>query len=63
VNDPGVRKQFENLGLQMPPNDKLTPQALGDWAEGRNRKMVADHQGRQRPKSIRAFAQIAGPRP
>jgi tripartite-type tricarboxylate transporter receptor subunit TctC len=31
MNDPAVRKQFENLGLQMPPQDKLTPQALGEW--------------------------------
>src|SRR5437879_989904 len=26
-----VRKQLENLGLQMPPKDKLTPEALGAW--------------------------------
>src|SRR6201991_696763 len=31
MNDPAVRKQFENLGLQMPPQDKLTPEALGEW--------------------------------
>jgi tripartite-type tricarboxylate transporter receptor subunit TctC len=31
MNDPAVRKQIENLGLQMPPSDKLTPQALGAW--------------------------------
>ena len=31
LNDPMVRKQLENLGLQMPPKDKLSPQALGDW--------------------------------
>jgi tripartite-type tricarboxylate transporter receptor subunit TctC len=31
LNDPAVRKQLENIGLQMPPKDKLTPQALGDW--------------------------------
>jgi tripartite-type tricarboxylate transporter receptor subunit TctC len=31
LNDPSVRKQFENLGLQMPPADRLTPEALGAW--------------------------------
>lgn len=31
LKDPQVRQRFENLGLQMPPADKLTPQALGDW--------------------------------
>jgi tripartite-type tricarboxylate transporter receptor subunit TctC len=31
LNDPAVRKQLEILGLQMPPADKLSPQALGDW--------------------------------
>lgn len=31
LNDPAVKKQFENLGLQMPPPDRLTPQALGEW--------------------------------
>jgi tripartite-type tricarboxylate transporter receptor subunit TctC len=31
MNDPAVRKQFENLGLQMPPKDKLTPEGLGEW--------------------------------
>lgn len=31
LGDPAVRKQLENLGLQMPPKDKLTPGALGAW--------------------------------
>ena len=31
LNDPAVRKQLENLGLQMPPKDRLSPAALGDW--------------------------------
>src|SRR3981189_2183451 len=31
LNDPAVRKQLENLGLQMPPEDQLSPGALGDW--------------------------------
>ncbi|QOZ25873.1 tripartite tricarboxylate transporter substrate binding protein BugD [Bradyrhizobium sp. CCBAU 51753] len=31
LNDPAVQKQLENLGLQMPPKDQLTPEALGSW--------------------------------
>ena len=31
LTDPAVRKQLENLGLQMPPGDQLSPQALGVW--------------------------------
>jgi len=31
LNDSSVRKQLENLGLQMPPQDQLTPEALGAW--------------------------------
>lgn len=31
LGDPAVRKQLENLGLQMPPKDQLTPEALGAW--------------------------------
>jgi tripartite-type tricarboxylate transporter receptor subunit TctC len=31
LSDPAVRKQLENLGLQMPPKDQLTPGALGAW--------------------------------
>lgn len=31
LNDPAVRKQFASLGLQMPPTDQLSPEALGAW--------------------------------
>src|SRR6476469_6778710 len=31
LKDPPTRKQLENLGLQMPPADKSTPEALGAW--------------------------------
>ena len=31
LNDPAVRKKFEDLGLQMPPADQLTPESLSAW--------------------------------
>jgi tripartite-type tricarboxylate transporter receptor subunit TctC len=31
LGDPAVRKSLESLGLQMPPADQLTPEALGAW--------------------------------
>jgi tripartite-type tricarboxylate transporter receptor subunit TctC len=31
MSDPVVRKKFEELGLQMPAKDKLSPEALGAW--------------------------------
>ncbi len=31
LKDPVTRKQLENLGLEGPPADKSTPEALGEW--------------------------------
>lgn len=31
LGDPGVRKQLENLGLEIPSVDRLSPEALGSW--------------------------------
>jgi len=31
LSEAQVRKQLENLGLQMPSADRLTPQAIGAW--------------------------------
>jgi tripartite-type tricarboxylate transporter receptor subunit TctC len=38
LNDPAVRKQLENLGLQMPPRDQLAPEALGAWQKAEMEK-------------------------
>src|ERR1700687_3192325 len=39
LNDPVVRKQLENLGLQMPPGDQRSPEALGSWQKAEIAKM------------------------
>jgi len=31
LNDPAVRKQLDNLGLEIPADDRLKPEALGTW--------------------------------
>jgi len=31
LGDPGVQKKLGDLGLDMPPKDQLTPEALGAW--------------------------------
>ena len=31
LSDPAVRKKLGDLGLDMPPKDQLSPQALGTW--------------------------------
>jgi tripartite-type tricarboxylate transporter receptor subunit TctC len=31
LNDPMVKSQFDNLGLQMPPAGRTTPEALAVW--------------------------------
>ncbi|MGZ5814662.1 MAG: tripartite tricarboxylate transporter substrate binding protein BugD [Xanthobacteraceae bacterium] len=31
MNDPDVRRKFEDMGLQMSPKDQLAPEALGVW--------------------------------
>src|SRR5437870_3547892 len=38
LNDPAVRKQLENLGLQMPSKDQLAPEALGAWQKAEMEK-------------------------
>jgi tripartite-type tricarboxylate transporter receptor subunit TctC len=31
LNDPAARKKFQDLGLEIPPLNQLTPEALGTW--------------------------------
>jgi tripartite-type tricarboxylate transporter receptor subunit TctC len=31
LSDPAVHKKLEDLGLEMPPKDQLSPEALGTW--------------------------------
>jgi tripartite-type tricarboxylate transporter receptor subunit TctC len=31
LSDPGVRKKFQDLGLEMPKQSRLSPEALGTW--------------------------------
>jgi tripartite-type tricarboxylate transporter receptor subunit TctC len=31
LSDPGVRKKFQDLGLEMPKQSQLSPEALGTW--------------------------------
>jgi tripartite-type tricarboxylate transporter receptor subunit TctC len=38
MNDPEVQKKFENLGLEIPAKDKLSPQALGDFQKAEIKK-------------------------
>ncbi len=50
--DPAVRWKLESLGQDIYPRERQTPQALASPAEGRDRKVVADHQGRQHQGGI-----------
>ena len=43
--DPGSRARLTEQGMDIPPREQQTPEGLGSVAKGRNREMVADHQG------------------
>ena len=55
LNDPAVRKQLENLGLADAAGGSAHAGGARRLAESRNRKMVADDQGRQRQGGVDAF--------
>jgi hypothetical protein len=31
LSDPAVRKKFQDLGLEIPAQSQLSPEALGSW--------------------------------
>ena len=43
--DPAVQKRLAELGLEIPPREQQTPEALARAPQGRDREVVADHQG------------------
>jgi hypothetical protein len=47
-----VLKQLENFGLQMPPKDKLAPEAFGAWHKAEIAKWWPMIKAVQRPVTI-----------
>ena len=45
--DPAVTARFAELGLDVASREQQTPEGLARLQQGRDREMVADHQGRQ----------------
>ena len=45
--DAGARQRLVDLGQEIPPRDMQTPAGARRPPQGRDREMVADHQGRQ----------------
>jgi hypothetical protein len=54
--DPTVRQRFADYGQEIPPPDQQNTGCPWRSAKGRNREMVADHQGRQDQGGISCFA-------
>ena len=51
--DPAVRERLTELGMEIPPREQQTPEALLRAAKGRDREMVAGHQGRRHQAAMR----------
>ena len=45
--DPAVKAKFAELGLDVASKEQQTPEGLAAFQQGRDRQVVADHQGRQ----------------
>ena len=43
--DPNVLARLADLGQDIPPREQQTPEALARVSKGRDREVVADHQG------------------
>ena len=58
--DPAMQEKLADLGQDIIPRERQTPEALRRPAKGRDREMVADHQGRQHQGGAKSSAQIEG---
>ena len=45
--DPTIKAKFAELGLDVASREQQTPEGLAAFQQGRDREVVADHQGRQ----------------
>ena len=43
--DPAARQRIADVGFEIPAPEQLTPEALAAYPQGRDREVVADHQG------------------
>ncbi len=54
--EPSVRARFSELGLDVAARELQTPEGARRVPQGRNREMVADHQGRRHQGGMKPFA-------
>ena len=51
-NDPATHKRLADIGQEFFPADMKSPEALGEIPEGRDREVVAGHQGRRHQGAV-----------